>query len=218
MLAIDIETVPLASSLEATYDPADHAPPANYKQAATIDIWHAKNKDAWQASLIKRASLSPRLGRVVSIQYCYGDTPFAQVARTEYEEAGILANFWEMVRMHQQIATWNGKGFDLPFIAVRSAILGLLPTVELPLYQQRYNHVPHFDVKHAVLGGDVRQAGEGLSEWLQAFGMPTKSGHGSEVHGMVQRGEWDALKAYGEQDALGTYNLAVRLAPFFGVR
>jgi hypothetical protein len=35
---------------------------------------------------------------------------------------------------------------------------------------------------------------------------------------MVQRGEWDALKAYGEQDALGTYNLAVRLAPFFGVR
>ena len=218
MLAIDIETVPLASSLEAKYSIDEHAPPANYKSDEAISGWHTINATKWQAGLTKRASLSPRLGRVVSIQYCSGDAPHSDVAHDEGAERHILRNFWEMLRTHQQIATWNGKGFDFPFLLMRSAINGVAPSVEVPLYQQRYQNTPHFDVKHAVLGGDVRQAGEGLSEWLQAFGMETKSGHGSEVHGMVQRGEWDALKTYGEQDAKGTYDLALRLAPYFGVR
>ncbi|MCK5504492.1 MAG: ribonuclease H-like domain-containing protein, partial [Thermodesulfovibrionia bacterium] len=43
-------------------------------------------------------------------------------------EAGILKRFWETVRHYDQIITFNGRGFDAPFLLIRSAVHKIRPT------------------------------------------------------------------------------------------
>jgi hypothetical protein len=56
-------------------------------------------------------------------------------------------------------------------------------------------------------------ASMGLSD-VASHGLPGKiSGHGSEVEGMVERGEIDQVRAYCEADCLNLFALYARWAP-----
>ena len=214
MLAFDIETVPQPSALDAPYTPDDHTPPSNYKNADAIERWHVTNEAKWREARVKECSLSPRLGQIVAISYA-SDNGHRNVDTTRFAtETMVLYEFWEALANYGEIASWNGKGFDLPFIIARSAILGVKPLVWVPKYLARYQHTPHFDVKLAL---EATRPGDTLDAWASAFGAPAKLGNGSEVYGMVQRGEWDKLREYAQRDADTTLELAVRCAPFFGV-
>ncbi len=59
-------------------------------------------------------------------------------------EKDILKNFWEIISKFDQIVTFNGRSFDCPFITIRSAILGVIPTRNLNSY--RYDTKMHFDI------------------------------------------------------------------------
>jgi predicted PolB exonuclease-like 3'-5' exonuclease len=220
MLAFDIETVPLAAALQKPYNPEEHSPPGNYKNTEAIAGWHEKNAASWAQARVKECSLNPRLGRVVAIAYAGmngidGAGVCVTYAREEAEERIMIESFWEQVTDHGQIVSWNGKGFDLPFLVARSIVLKVRPTVDVPQYMSRYHHVPHFDVKAALMNGEVRKAGEGLGEWAQALGMSGKVGHGSDVYEMVSRGQWEELQRYAGEDARLTREIAKRAAPFF---
>lgn len=216
MIVFDIETVPTAKALAAPYPEADRQPPANYKSAEAIDKWRAADRERWTSERVKECSLNPRLGQVVAI--ALGDRT-VHLAREEAEERTVLESFWRVVRDERQIAGWNSHGFDFPFLLTRSLLLGVDPGLDVTPYLRRYSHVPHFDAKMALLGWPSSyKAGEGLQEWSEAFDLPGKSGHGSEVYGLVVRGAWDELVAYAMGDAIATAAIVDRIAGTFGVR
>lgn len=216
MLIFDIETVPTAKALAAPYPESERQPPANYKSAEAIDKWRATDRERWTSERVKECSLNPRLGRVVAVTF---EVPYhadCAIAETEEDEATLLEDFWAAVQGERAIAGFNSHGFDFPFLLTRSLILGVGTKVDVTPYLRRYNYVPHFDVRMALTGWDARATGT-LAEWCEAFAVRGKSGHGSEVHGMVTRGAWDELRSYGRADLEATVALVRRVGPTFGV-
>lgn len=63
------------------------------------------------------------------------------VSATEPE---MLSMFWSVVVRYDQFITFNGRGFDCPFLLLRSALLGVRAARNLMPY--RYDHETHCDL------------------------------------------------------------------------
>jgi 3'-5' exonuclease len=59
-------------------------------------------------------------------------------------EKEILEQFWQDILHYNQFITFNGRGFDCPFLMLRSAILQVQPTRNLMPY--RYDASVHCDL------------------------------------------------------------------------
>ena len=220
MLVVDIETIPLAASLAATYPEAERNPPSNYKSDEAIAKWRGADRVRWQGDRAKECSLNPRLGRVlcVGMDFTDCDAPCVAYAQTEADEREALDKFWtSVVGAAGMVVTWNGA-WDLRFLLIRSLALGVKPIDSRMTrdWFRRYTTLPHFDCKAVLLNGDVKVAGEGLDEWAAFFGLPGKTATGADVWPMYQRGEHDAIAAYCAQDVAATKAIHARIAPFYG--
>ena len=219
-LFLDIETVPLAASMAQPYPESDRLPPSNYKSDDAIARWRLTDRAAWEAARAKECSLNPRLGRVVSIAVDDADGPRQYLAAIERDEVIILRQFWHDAKSARgHVVTWNGH-FDLRWLLLRSLHYGLkipLAPSTITAWFRRYSTFPHCDVKAVLTQWEPPKAGEGLSEWAAFFGLPCKTGHGSDVYGMALREEWDALAAYNAQDVAVTKALYHRIAPVYGL-
>ncbi len=228
MLAFDIETVPLAASLDAPFPRDEFEPPSNYKNPDAIAGWFAKKEAEWRAARVKQCSLNPRLGRIVAIGYAaVGTMSDASLAMTEADERDLLVDFWARVTPHiddalttePHIITWNG-GFDVRFILLRSLAHGLALAVgqreAAKGWSRRYDLRSHFDCKAALMNHDNRVVGEGLDEWCAFFGLPTKPMQADAVYAAVQAGEWEKVRHYAMHDATMTRAIFERIRPYFG--
>lgn len=96
-------------------------------------------------------------------------------------EEGMLRKFWDGAQKYQYFITFNGRGFDMPFLNVRSAIRGIRPTKDLMrgryLYQQNAGaiHIDLFD--QLTYYGALRRKG-GLHLWSRAFGIRSPKADG----------------------------------------
>ena len=218
MIVFDIETVPTAAALARPYPEADRLPPGNYKSAEAIAKWHETDRAKWAAERNKECSINPRLGRVVALACAWTGTDrvTVDVAKTEEEERHLLTVFWGHVNEAQQIGGFNSMAFDLPFLLVRSLACRVRVPVRVGDYLRRYSHHPHFDARMALTMWDARASGT-LDDWCAFLGIKGKSGHGSEVAGMVERGEWAALTDYATADIHATKALIEAIAPTFSV-
>lgn len=218
VLALDIETLPLAQSLAIPYPEAERTPPSNYGVEAA-EKWRVKDRAAWEVDRLKQYALSPLYGRVCAVGMAWHDaegelaTEFL-VAQTEDAEPTLLREFWEMASAADLLATWNGHSFDIPFLLLRSLIHDVAVPFNGSDLTRRYAQHTHYDVKQVVTGWDTRGKGS-LDDYLTAFGMPTKTAHGSEVYGMAQRGEWDAIGQYAAADAAATLALYEKVSRVF---
>lgn len=59
-------------------------------------------------------------------------------------EKEILENFWQDVKSYNQFITFNGRGFDCPYLMLRSAVLRTRPTKNL--MPPRYSAQQHIDL------------------------------------------------------------------------
>ncbi|MBI4087417.1 MAG: ribonuclease H-like domain-containing protein [Candidatus Liptonbacteria bacterium] len=96
-------------------------------------------------------------------------------------EKDMLEKFWDGARHYDQFITFNGRGFDVPFMMVRSAIHGVRPTKDLMrgryLYQQD-PHALHIDLQDQLtFYGAVRKKGS-LHLWSRAFGIESPKSDG----------------------------------------
>jgi predicted PolB exonuclease-like 3'-5' exonuclease len=221
VLALDIETVPLASALEAPYPEESRTPPANYKSDEAIAKWREQDRTAWQAARVKECSLHPRLGRIVCVGlHVYGDETVL-LAKTEADEPALLRAVWEHLhRAKGRVVTWNGT-FDLRFILLRSLAHGILPTLPpstTSAWFRKYTTYPHFDCKAVLTNWDAPRAGEGLTEWATFLGCAGKTDGvtGAAVAGMVEREAWEELTEYCMADVRATAAVFLKIAPYFG--
>jgi 3'-5' exonuclease len=95
-------------------------------------------------------------------------------------EAGILNRFWEAVKHYDQIITFNGRGFDAPYLIIRSAIHKITPTKDI--MPNRYSASSHVDLlDQLTFYGSVRRK-FGLHMWCKAFGIKSPKDEGVTGH------------------------------------
>ena len=127
-------------------------------------------------------------------------------------EAEILKNFWEQVKFYDEFITFNGRGFDIPFLMIRSAIHKIKPTKNL--LSNRYLNNQFGGAKHIDLqdqfqfyGATWGKRGYNLHMFCQAFGIksPKNAGvSGSHVKEMFDQGEYERIARYNVDDIRAT--------------
>lgn len=128
-------------------------------------------------------------------------------------EAAQLAAFSNFVaRERPTLVTWNGRGFDLPVIALRSLRHG----IPMPWYYQRsdvryrYSDEGHLDVADALSDrGATRMTS--LDHAARLIGLPGKMGvDGSQVDGLYRAGRLLEIRHYCMTDVIQTAFVLLR--------
>jgi DNA polymerase elongation subunit (family B) len=122
-------------------------------------------------------------------------------------EAGILKRFWETVRHYDQIITFNGRGFDAPFLLIRSAVHKIRPTKELMPNRYKLLHADLLDL--LTFYGSVRRKFS-LHMWCNAFGIksPKEEGiTGYEVPELFKQQQYLTIARYCVGDLYATKEL-----------
>ncbi len=97
-------------------------------------------------------------------------------------EKAMLEKFWEGAKHYEVFITFNGRGFDMPFLMTRSAIHGIRPSKDLMQgrypYQQRTSDAFHLDLQDVLtFYGATRRKGS-LHLWTRAFGIESPKASG----------------------------------------
>ncbi len=123
------------------------------------------------------------------------------------EEAPMLEKFWDTVKGYKSVVTYNGRGFDCPFLLTRSAIHKIKPTKEL--MPNRYSSDEHIDLMDRLtFFGSVRRRFS-LDMWCRAFGIksPKEEVSGSQVPEMFREGRYLEIARYCARDLFATREL-----------
>ncbi|MDI6744733.1 MAG: ribonuclease H-like domain-containing protein [Thermodesulfovibrionales bacterium] len=83
-------------------------------------------------------------------------------------EKEILEKFWNNVKSYREIITFNGRGFDCPFILIRSAVHKIKPTKDL--MPNRYNGA-HIDLLDQLTFYGASRRKFSLDMWCKTFGI-----------------------------------------------
>jgi predicted PolB exonuclease-like 3'-5' exonuclease len=135
------------------------------------------------------------------------------------DEPGMLRDFADfMVARRPHLVTWNGRGFDLPVLALRSLRQGL----SWPWYygerdyRYRYSEEGHLDLCDMLSDhGAARMTS--LDGAARLIGLPGKDGvDGSQVEGLFNAGQIEALKQYCLSDVAQTAFLFLRYRLLIG--
>jgi hypothetical protein len=121
-------------------------------------------------------------------------------------EREILDKFWNAVRGFDSLVTFNGRGFDCPFILVRSAVYKLKPTKDLMPNRYDGSHIDLLD--RLTFYGAVRRKFS-LDMWCKTFGIQTPKAEftGYEVKEIFRQGRYADIARYCARDLRATKEL-----------
>ncbi len=119
------------------------------------------------------------------------------------DESEVLVEFWEVAVHYDSIVTFNGRGFDVPFIYLRSAILNV-PVSRKDWLGYRYQVEPHCDLIeqltfYGVSGRDGAGRRFNLDFYCKAFGIdsPKSDGvTGMDIGRMMAEGRAAEIASY----------------------
>ena len=134
----------------------------------------------------------------------------AEDKKVEYKgvnEKEMLELFWSYVSKVDQVITFNGRNFDIPFLMLRSAMLQVKPCINL--IQSRYSLTNHVDLlDQFTFYGLVRKFN--LDFYCNAFGIesPKSKGiTGMEVKELYKAGRVKDIAIYCGDDIKATFKL-----------
>jgi predicted PolB exonuclease-like 3'-5' exonuclease len=136
------------------------------------------------------------------------------------DEAGMLADFAEfMGKWKPRLVTWNGRGFDLPVLMLRSLRYGLsVPWYYRdPGFRYRFNAEGHWDLGDYLADfGAARMAS--LHGAARLIGLPGKEEglDGSQVEGLYRAGQIEILRQYCLSDVVQTAFVFLRTRLLIG--
>ena len=130
------------------------------------------------------------------------------------DETELLTQFWDVAKKYDHIVTFNGRGFDVPFIYLRSALLNV-PISKKNWLGYRYAVEPHCDLAEQFTfysvggqGGAARRFN--LDFYCKAFGIasPKSAGvTGNDVTTMMAEGKYREIAEYCLRDVRATVEL-----------
>jgi DNA polymerase elongation subunit (family B) len=122
-------------------------------------------------------------------------------------EKEILEKFWTVIKGYDQFVTFNGRGFDCPFILIRSAVHRIRPRRDL--MPNRYNDT-HIDLLEQLTFYGASRRRFNLDMWCRTFGIksPKEGGiTGDEVKGLFKAGRHLDIARYCMGDLRATREL-----------
>lgn len=189
-------------------------------------------REARRAEIQQQFSLWPLTAQVVCIAMLNAETARGQVLFTaaDYEEGAgeagpvefvpcvdeteLLTAFWDVAKHYDQIATFNGRGFDVPFLYLRSAVLNVRITRKEWL-GYRFATEPHCDLAeqltfYGVSGRDGAARRFNLDFYCKAFGIDSPKSHGvtgMDVGRLLAEGRHREIAEYCLRDVQATVAL-----------
>jgi DNA polymerase elongation subunit (family B) len=157
-------------------------------------------------------------GKVLYLAEDAGDSGDAQDGPVEYmpcvDEAELLTEFWEVVERYDSVVTFNGRGFDVPFLYLRSAVLKV-DVSRKDWLGYRYQTEPHCDLLeqltfYNISGRDGAARRFNLDFYCKAFGIESPKSHGvtgMDVGRMMAEGRGRDVAEYCMRDVQATLEL-----------
>ena len=128
------------------------------------------------------------------------------------DEAEMLAAFWRGAVNYDEFISFSGRTFDGPFLAIRSAVHKIRPTVDLMSnrYLSSQRGPRHIDLQDQFMFyGAMRRKG-GLHLWCRTFGIKSPKAEGisgDDVQGLFKQGDVEAIAKYNAGDLVATKQL-----------
>ncbi|MFC1598421.1 ribonuclease H-like domain-containing protein [Patescibacteria group bacterium] len=234
-LVFDIETI--GEDWEQMDDPTQKA----------LTYWlkkEAYSEEAYEAALANvkdGLGFSPYTGEIVAIGVLdvetdkgavYFQAPNEKIE--EFEEAGILFRsltekemlgvFWQRAAEHNEFISFNGRGFDVPFMMIRSAVHSIKPSKDLMsnryLNSQKYNSL-HIDLMDQLSFYGAVQRRPKLHLVCRALGVksPKEDGvDGDEVKTLFQDKEYLKIAKYNVGDLRATKGVYEQWQQFINIK
>jgi len=163
------------------------------------------------AEIVTIGMLDPDTGKGFAFFQTGGDPllPFEE-DNVRYEtgtEKEIIEKFWSVIKTCNQFITFNGRGFDCPFILIRSAVHKIKPTKDLMPNRYTGSHLDLFD-QLTFYGASRRRFN--LDMWCRTFGIrsPKEDGiTGYEVKDLFKAGRHLDIARYCVGDLRATGEL-----------
>jgi DNA polymerase elongation subunit (family B) len=182
-----------------------------------------------RGEIARMCSLWPFTAQVVCVAMLNADTSRGQVLFTaddfeeNEQEAGpvefvpcvdeieLLTAFWDVARHYEAIVTFNGRGFDVPFMYLRSALLNV-PITRKDWLGYRYQTEPHCDLAeqltfYGVSGREGAARRFNLDFYCKAFGIESPKAHGvtgMDVGTLLADGRFRDIAEYCLRDVKAT--------------
>jgi 3'-5' exonuclease len=130
------------------------------------------------------------------------------------DEAGLLTAFWDVAKHYDEIVTFNGRGFDVPFLYLRSALLNV-PISKKNWLGYRFATEPHCDLAeqftfYGVSGREGAARKFNLDFYCKAFGIESPKSHGVtglDVNDLLAAGKYLEIAEYCLRDVKATVQL-----------
>ena len=189
-------------------------------------------REARRAELRQMCNLWPFTAQVVCIAMLNAETQRGQslfiaedvqeerdeVAPVKFvacaDEAELLTQFWEAASRFDSIVTFNGRGFDVPFVYLRSALLSV-PISKKNWLGYRFATEPHCDLAeqftfYNVSGRDGAARRFNLDFYCKSFGIESPKSHGvtgMDVNTLMAEGKFREIAEYCLRDVRATVEL-----------
>jgi DNA polymerase elongation subunit (family B) len=189
------------------------------REARRAEILHFFNLWPFTAQVVCIAMLNAETarGQVVFLAEDYED-PGDEAGPVEFvpcvDEAELLTAFWDVAKHYETIITFNGRGFDVPFIYLRSALLNV-PITRKDWLGYRYQTEPHCDLAeqltfYGVSGREGAARRFNLDFYCKAFGIESPKAHGVtglDVNDLLAAGQYREIAEYCLRDVRATMQL-----------
>jgi hypothetical protein len=185
-------------------------------------------REVRRAEIRQQFNLWPFTAQVVCVAMLNAETSRGQVLFTadDFEaEAGagpvefvacmdemeLLTAFWDVAKHYDAIVTFNGRGFDVPFLYLRSALLNV-PVTRKNWLGYRYATEPHCDLAeqlsfYGVSGREGAARRFNLDFYCKAFGIESPKSHGvtgMDVNDLLAAGKRREIAEYCLRDVQAT--------------
>ncbi len=134
------------------------------------------------------------------------------------DEESILRDFWSYVRdsPSKLYVTFNGMGFDVPFLTIRSMINGVRPSVTLNINKWRMLEENHFDLMVALTEKwGITWVSLEIMAKVMDIDLPADRVQGHQIRDLHNREDWDAIRRHNLQDLELTEKLFRKAFDFF---
>lgn len=130
-------------------------------------------------------------------------------------EHTMLENFWKLLSSHAGIhlVSFNGRGFDAPWLMLRSAVLGIRPTRNL-MDGTKFSYANHTDLLDKLTFYNRSTSGAtrafNFDFFAKAFGITSPKAEGvdgSKVSDLFANGNYDDIAEYCLRDVRATWEL-----------
>ena len=224
-LVFDIETsaVPLDSFDESSQEylmrPANNLPTSEEQEAKREEITRMMNLWPFTAQVVCIAMINAETlrGQVIFIADDF-ESNTRDVTGVDFtpvmDEVELLNQFWAVARHYDEVVTFNGRQFDVPFLYLRSAQLDV-PITRKNWLGYRFATEPHCDLAeqltfYNVSGRSGAARRFNLDFYCRVFGVDSPKSHGvtgMDVNQLMEEERYGEIAEYCLRDVFATVKL-----------